>query len=59
MKNIEELAKEERRAYFREYRARNKEKIKAQNARYWAKRALKRAKDKALKQEETRGEGHD
>lgn len=39
MKNIEKLAKEERNAYYREWRAKNKDKVKAINKRYWENRA--------------------
>ena len=38
----EEMARQERNRYFREYRAKNKERIKAINARYWAKKAAER-----------------
>jgi len=41
-KSIEELAKEERRAYFRKWRAENKDKVKKHNANYWRRRAEKR-----------------
>lgn len=38
-----EAAKEAKRAYQREWRQNNREKIRAYNARYWAARAEKRA----------------
>jgi len=38
---IDEMARQERNRYFREYRARNPEKVKEANRRYWAKRAAK------------------
>jgi len=38
-KTIEELAREERLQYFKEWRAKNKDKLKETNARYWKKRA--------------------
>ena len=38
-KSIEEIAREERLAYFREWRANNKDKVKKHNATYWEKRA--------------------
>lgn len=38
----ENLAREERNAYAREWRAKNKEKVKKINANYWARRALKK-----------------
>ena len=49
MKNsvIEELAKAERNKYAREWRAKNKDKVKENNARYWARRALKAQKEAA------------
>ncbi|TCL44458.1 hypothetical protein [Harryflintia acetispora] len=39
MDDIEKLAKEERNAYFRRWRAENKDKVRAINMRYWEKRA--------------------
>lgn len=36
-----EKARLERNRYYREYRAKNKEKIKKINDRYWSKRAIK------------------
>lgn len=45
-KTIEELALEERRAYFREWRANNKDKVKKHNAAYWEKRAKRRLEEK-------------
>jgi hypothetical protein len=36
----QEMAKEARRAYYREYKRRNKEKIAQQQESYWYKRAL-------------------
>ena len=36
---MSEAAKEARRAYLREWRAKNKDRIRDYNARYWAKRA--------------------
>ena len=38
-KSIEDLAREERLKYFKEWRAKNKEKVKANNMRYWEKKA--------------------
>lgn len=37
-----EQARQERNRYYREYRARNKERIKAINDRYWEKKASER-----------------
>ncbi len=36
---MDEQAKEARRAYFREWRRKNPEKVKRMQARYWAKKA--------------------
>lgn len=44
-KEIQELVKEERRRYAREWRARNPQKVQAANKRYWEKRALMRMKN--------------
>ncbi len=41
-KSLERLVIEERRDYFRKWRAENPEKVKQHNANYWRKRALKR-----------------
>lgn len=38
-KTLEEIAREERLAYFRNWRANNKDKVKKHNATYWQKRA--------------------
>ena len=40
--NLEELAKMEKREYFRKWRAANKNRIKQYNADYWQKRALQK-----------------
>ena len=40
---LEERAREERREYFRQWRAKNKDKVKENNRRYWEKRAAKKA----------------
>ena len=39
---IQELVREERRRYAREWRAKNPDKVKAANARFWEKKALER-----------------
>lgn len=39
---IEELAKAERKAYFKEWRANNKDRVKAHNATYWKKRVIQK-----------------
>jgi hypothetical protein len=41
-KNIEKLAEQERRRYFKEWREKNKARVKKYNQSYWSKRALKR-----------------
>ena len=40
--NINEIARDERRAYFREWRKKNKDKVSQNNKRYWENRALKK-----------------
>lgn len=40
---LEEKAREERREYFRQWRAKNPDKVRENNRRYWEKRAAKRA----------------
>lgn len=39
---LEERAKEERREYFRQWRANNPEKVRESNRRYWERRAAKK-----------------
>jgi len=41
-RTIEEIAKEEKRSYFADYRAKNKDKIKQYNKSYWIRRAEKK-----------------
>lgn len=41
-REIQELVREERRRYAREWRAKNPEKVKAANARYWERRVRER-----------------
>lgn len=43
---IRELALEAQREYKREWRAKNKDKIRASNQRYWEKKALERVKQR-------------
>lgn len=50
-KTLEELARAERRAYFREWRANNKDKVKKHNATYWEKRAKRRLEEQQQTQE--------
>lgn len=45
MKDIAETAKEMKRQYYREYRAKNKEKTREINRRYWEKKAREAQKD--------------
>ncbi len=47
MQDIEKIAREERNAYFREWRAKNKDKVKAINKRYWENRAKNNIEKKA------------
>lgn len=42
-KTLEERAREERREYFRQWRAKNPDKVRENNRRYWEKRAAKKA----------------
>lgn len=42
MKTIDEAARAERREYYRQWRAANRDKVKEHNRRYWEKRALKK-----------------
>lgn len=44
--SIEEQARKEQRAYYRQWRAKNKDRVKANNKRYWECRAAKKAADK-------------
>lgn len=41
---LEERAREERREYFRQWRAKNPDKVRENNRRYWEKRAAKKAR---------------
>ena len=47
-KEIQELVRDEKRRYAREWRAKNKDKVSANNRRYWERKALAR---KAAEQE--------
>lgn len=40
-KEIQEMAREERNRYAREWRAKNKDRVRETNQRYWLKRAMK------------------
>ncbi len=39
---IEELAKKERREYYRQWRAKNKDKVREKNRRYWERKAAQK-----------------
>ena len=52
MQDYEKLAREERNAYFREWRSKNRDKVKAINNRYW----LNKAKAKLEKEAEGKDE---
>lgn len=41
---LEERAAEERREYFRKWRAKNKDKVRESNRRYWERRAAKKVR---------------
>ena len=41
-KSIDELAREERLAYFKEWRAKNKDKVKQHNQNFWRRKAEQR-----------------
>lgn len=45
MKNLEQLAADERREYMRKWRAANREKVKKHNADYWRRRAERKAQE--------------
>lgn len=51
-KSIEEIAREERLAYFREWRANNKDKVKKHNTTYWQNRAKRRLAEREANQSE-------
>ena len=51
-KSVEEIAREERLAYFREWRANNKDKVKKHNATYWKKRAKRIIAEREVKKDE-------
>lgn len=48
-KTIEEMARDERLAYFKEWRANNKDKVKKYNTAYWEKRAARKKEEKENK----------
>ena len=53
-KSVEEIAREERLAYFREWRANNKDKVKKHNATYWEKRAKRIIAEREAKHNEAK-----
>ena len=50
---IQAKAREERNQYLRQWRAKNKDKVRAINARYWAKKARKRMESEDHDEQET------
>lgn len=50
MSNLERLAIEERRRYQKEWRAKNKDKVRAQNQKFWLRRAQQRLAAEAEKE---------
>lgn len=50
-REIQELVREERRRYAREWRAKNPEKVKAANQRYWERKAQARLSTEDNRQE--------
>ena len=48
-KTIEEMARDERLAYFKEWRANNKDRVKKYNTAYWEKRAARKNEEKENK----------
>ncbi len=53
-KSVEEIAREDRLAYFREWRANTKDKVKKHNATYWEKRAKRIIAEREAKQNEAK-----
>lgn len=52
-KTVEELAREEKRAYYRRWRAEHPERVKRYNETFWQKRAMRTMKER--KDEATNG----
>ena len=53
--DIDRLAKEQKNAYLRKWKSKNRDKVKEYNARYWKKRAEKMLKEKGVnKNDDTR-----
>lgn len=53
-KTIEELAREAQRAYQKEWRAKNRDKVAAINRRYWEKKAAEEIARRQMKQNDER-----
>ena len=53
---IEALTKEIRKAYYREWRVKNKDKVKEHNNNFWTKRAMRIAAGENAPSEDTQGE---
>lgn len=47
---LEERAAKERREYYRQWRAKNPDKVRENNRRYWEKRAAKRADEEKTRE---------
>ena len=47
-KELEQLAREEARAYQREWRAENRERVRKYNANYWTRRAKKKLTEQKM-----------
>lgn len=50
-KTLEELAREERNAYVRQWRAANRDKVRATNKRYWEKKVQKKLQQEGIETE--------
>lgn len=55
-KQLDELAAEEKREYFRKWRAANKDKTKRHNENYWRKRAEQKLREQQSTENENGGE---
>lgn len=55
-KNITEFIQQEKNAYFRAWRAKNKDKVSKHNKNYWQKRALKKLQEQEQEQAVNRDE---
>ena len=60
MSHIDELAKEERLAYYKAWRAANPDKVKRQNKNYWRKRAERKLNEQqSSEKQEMRESAHE